>query len=199
MDKKPVTLIYLGIFLNLILFWVAYTFKLPFLPYHTGTLYVAALCTTGAGILTTVVTFLAISLFCYGFDFIWFALSGIIIATIIGEQFKKETRITSWLVAAGEVLLCDLFFYILIILWKRDSIPYDYCSQRIFMFFYEKGVDEIFAVCLAGLPIVLLSVIQEVLTAFVAIVCTPKNWLYPPENTNAPLEQKSLKSKQQKN
>ncbi len=199
MDKKPITLIYLGICLNLVLFWVAYYFKLPFLPYHTGTLYVAALVGTGAGILTTALTFLAISLFCYGTDFIWLGLSGVIIATIIGEQFKKETRITSWLVAAGEVLFCDLFFYILVILWKRDSIPFDYCSQRIFMFFYEKGVDEIFAVCLAGLPIVLLSVIQEVLTAFVAILCTPKHWLYPTVESKEPSEQKSLQRKQKKN
>lgn len=184
--------------MNLVLFWVADTFQLPFLPYHTGTLYVAALCGTGAAILTTGFSFLVISLFRYGIDFMWLGISGIIIAAIIGEQFKKETRITSWLVAAGEVLFCDLFFYIFVILWKQNSIPFDYCSQRIFMFFYEQGTDEILCVCIAGLAIVTLSVIIEVTTAFLAILCTPKKWLYPPEESN-PSEQKRLKSKKKKN
>lgn len=181
--------------MNLVLFGVADYFKLPCLPYHTGTLYVAALAGTGAGILTTGITFLSISLFRHGVDFIWMGLSGIIIATVIGEQFKKETRITSWLVAAGEVFLCDLFFYILIVLWKHNSIPYDYYGQRIFIYFYNLGVDEISSVCLGAIPIVLLSVLLAVLIAFVAILCTPKNWLYPDKESS---EQKRLKSKQKK-
>ena len=128
----------------------------------------------------------------------WLGISGVIIATIIGEQFKKETRITSWLVAAGEVLFCDLFFYIFVILWKHDSIPFDYCSQRIFMFFYEQDMDEIVSVCLAGLSVVTLSVVQEVLTAFLGILCTPKHWLYPEEESKKS-EQKRLKRKEKKN
>lgn len=199
MNQKPVTLIYIGLCANLILFWVAHFFQLPLLPYHTGTLYVSALAGSGAGILTAVVTFLGISLFCYGNEFVWMGLAGIFIATIIGEQFKKETRITNWLVAAGEIFLCDLFFYILVVLWKNNSIPYDYCGQRIFMFFYERGTEEIFAACLAAFPIVLLSSMQSVLTAFAGILCTPKNWLYPAEETAESSEQKSLQRKQKKN
>ncbi len=182
--------------MNLLLFGVTYYFKLPLLPYHTGTLYVSVMLGTAAGILCTTVTFLGISLFCYGTDFIWFTISGILIATIIGGQFKKETRPINWLIAAGEVFLCDLFFYILFTLWKHDGIPYDYCGQRIFMFFYEQDMEEVFAVCMAATSVVVLSSIQSVITAVLAVVCTPKKWLFPTENVS---EQKSLKSKQQEN
>lgn len=197
-DHKPILLLYIGICLNLVLFFLAHYFKTPLLPYHTGTLYVAALLGSGAGILTTAITFLSISLFCYGQDFLWIGISGVLISMIVGEQFKKETRITNWLVAAGEVFLLDLFFYILIVLWKNDSIPYDYAGQRIFMFFYEMGIDEIFAACLSALPIVLLSSVQSVLTAFVAILCTPAGWLISSEEDTVS-KQKSLKRQKQKN
>ncbi|MBQ7951040.1 MAG: hypothetical protein IJ278_04905 [Clostridia bacterium] len=196
-DNKPILLLYIGICLNLVLFFVAHYFKMPLLPYHTGTLYVATLLGSGAGILTAAVTFLAISLFCYGQDFLWMGLSGIIISVIVGEQLKKETRITNWLVAAGEVFLLDLFFYIFIVLWKNDSIPYDYAGQRIFMFFYEMGVDEVFSACLAALPVVLLTSLQSVLTAFVAILCTPARWLCASEEASLS-KQKSLKRQKQK-
>lgn len=196
-NNKPVLLLYIGICLNLVLFCLTYHFKLPLLPYHTGTLYVSALLGPGAGILTTMITFLTISLFCYGKEFIWFTLSGVIISFIVGEQFKKETRITNWLVTAGEVLLLDLFFYILITLWQHNSIPYDYAGQRIFMYFYTKETNEIIAVCLAGIPIILLSVVQQVLTAFLGILCTPKHWLTTLEET-ASLKQNRLKSQKHK-
>lgn len=194
MDRKPVYLIYIGIFLNLILFFIAYYLKLPLLPYHTGTLYVCALLGMGGGILVAIVTFLTVSLFAYGMDFIWFILSGALIAVIAGDQFKKGTRPVRWLIAAGEVFLCEWFFYILFTLWHNNSIPYDYCGQRIFMFFYEQNMEEIFAVCIAGAAIALLSSIQATVTAALALVCTPKRFVLP--NENPPSKQKRLQAEQ---
>ena len=195
-DKKPVYLIYIGIFLNLILFFSAYYLKLPLLPYHTGTLYVSALLGMGSGILVAAVTFLTISLFAYGPNFIWFFISGVLISIIVKDQAKKGARLTNWLVAAGEVFLCDLFFYILFTLWHNNGIPYDYCGQRIFMFFYEQDVEEVFAVCMAGISIVLLSSIQAALTAALALVCTPRSWLRSKEEPAS--KPKSLPTEQQK-
>ena len=195
-DKKPVYLIYIGIFLNLILFFSAYYLKLPLLPYHTGTLYVSALLGMGSGILVAAVTFLTISLFAYGPNFIWFFISGVLISIIVKDQAKKGARLTNWLVAAGEVFLCDLFFYILFTLWHNNGIPYDYCGQRIFMFFYEQDVEEVFAVCMAGISIVLLSSIQAALTAALALVSTPRSWLRSKEEPAS--KPKSLPTEQQK-
>ena len=197
-NKNPILLLYIGIALNLVLFFLAEYFKLPLLPYHTGTMYVSALLGPAAGILATAVTFLFISLFFYGQEFFWFVLPGIILSFLVGEQCKKDARITNWLVTAGEVILLDLFFYILIVLWKHNSIPYDYRGQRIFMYFYEKGTDEIISVCLAGIPIVLLSGIQAVATAFLGILCTPKHWITVPTE-ELPSEQKGLQCQNQKN
>ena len=198
MNQKNITLIYIGILLNLVLFGVAHYFKLPLLPYHTGTLYVSALLGTGGGCLCAIVSMLAIATFIHGQSFSWFLISGILIATLVGGQLKqKSTRLQSWCIVAGEVFVCDLFFYILFTILFHKSIPYDYCGQRIFMFFYEQDMEEVFAVCMAGTSIVLISCIQSVLTAFLAILCTPKAWLQP-ENENVPLKQKRLKSKQKK-
>ena len=62
------------------------------------------------------------------------------------------------------------------------------------MYFYEQEMEEVFAVCMAGTAIVLLSSIQAELTAFLAILCTPKK-LLPIEE---PLEQNRLKSQKKK-
>ena len=199
MNQKNITLIYIGILLNLVLFGVAHYFKLPLLPYHTGTLYTAALLGTGAGILCAAVTMLAIASLIHGQSFVWFLVSGMLIASLVGGQLKqKSTRLKSWCIVAGEVFICDLFFYILFTILFHNSIPYDYVGQRIFMYFYEQEMEEVFAVCIAGTGIVLLSAIQSVLTAFLGILCTPKSWICPLEVQEKPLKQKRLKSKQNK-
>ncbi len=199
MNQKNITIIYIGILLNLVLFGVAHYFKLPLLPYHTGTLYTAALLGTGAGILCTAVTMLSIACLIHGQEFLWFLVSGVLIASLVGGQLKqKSTRLKSWCIVAGEVFVCDLFFYILFTILLHNSIPYDYMGQRIFMFFYEQDMEEVFAVCMAGMGIVLLSAIQAVPTAFAAILCTPKSWLLPQQEAEKPLKQKRLNSKQQK-
>lgn len=195
MNQKPITLVYIGILLNLVFFGVAHYFKLPLLTYHTGTLYVSALLGTGAGFLCSLVTVLGISVFIHGSAFSWFAVTGFLIASFVGSQLKqKNTRLGSWCFVAVEFFACDLFFYILFTILFHKSIPYDYCGQRIFMYFYEQEMEEVFAVCMAGTAIVLLSSIQAVLTAFLAILCTPKK-LLPIEE---PLEQNRLKSQKKK-
>lgn len=195
MDKRPVSLIFTGIVLNVVLFWAAYTFKLPLLPYHTGTVFVSVLCGSGAGILTTLITFLGLALFVYEKNYFWFAVSGILIAAMIGGQHKKETRIANWLTTAGLVFVCDLFFYILFTILFHDCIPYDYCGQRIFMFFYEGKMEEVFCTAMAGTAIILLSSIQSVVTALLCILCTPKKLLLP----KAESENKSLERQKEKN
>ncbi|MBO5409230.1 MAG: hypothetical protein J6A61_07545 [Clostridia bacterium] len=200
MNQKNITLIYIGIALNLVLFGVAHYFQLPLLPYHTGTLYTSALLGTGAGILCASVTMLAIACLIHGQSFVWFLLSGVLIAILVGGQLKqKSTRLNSWCFVAGEVFVCDLFFYILFTILFHNSIPYDYVGQRIFMFFYEQEMEEVFAVCMAGTTVVLISSIQAVITAFLGILCTPKSWICPPEAEEKPLKQKRLKSKKNQN
>lgn len=195
MNQKSIYFVFAGILVNLGLFWAAYSLKLPLLPYHAGTMYISAMVGSAGGVLTTIVTFCMLSLFVYEKNYFWFVISGIFISAVIGGQCKKETRTINWLMAAGEAFVCDLFFYILITILAHDCIPYDYRGQRIFMFFYESKLEEVFSVAMAGTLIVLLSSVFSTICALLGVLLTPKKLIF----NQQPSEDKGLKRQKQKN
>ncbi len=196
MDKRPIRLIYIGIAMNLCLFGAAYFLRLPFWAYHTGTVYVTSLLGATGGILTAAVTFLCLACFLFGPAYGWFMLGGVFIATIIGEQLKKETRTGSWLQVAGKIFLIEAFCHILFTILFQHSIPYDILGQTIFYAFLPK-MNRVFAVIIAGTAVSAITAILTVSCAMLCILCTPKHMVLPQEELakEPKKKEKSLKKK----
>ena len=195
MDKRPVRLIYIGILMNLGLFGAAYLLKLPFMAYHTGTVYITALLGATGGILTAVVTFLCLSCFVFGSSYVWFMLGAIFISTIVGEQFKKETRTGNWFLVTGEIFLIEAFCHILFTIIFRNSIPHDLLGKSIF-YALLPHMNRVFAVTVSGTAVSLITAGLTVGCAILAVLCTPKHLLLPCENT--PKETKKEKANKKK-
>lgn len=176
MDKRPIHLIYLGILMNLGLFGAAYLLKLPFLAYHTGTVYVTMLLGAPGGILTAIVSFLCLACLVFGSSYAWFALGGIMIAVLVGEQFKKETRTGNWFLVTGEIFLLEAFCHILFTILFCHSVPFDLLGQAIFYALLPK-MNRVFAVTIAGSAVSLLTAGVTVGCAMLAVLFTPKHLL----------------------
>lgn len=189
MDKRPIQLVYAGIIMNICLFGAAYYLKLPFLAYHTGTVYVAALLGATGGILTAVVTFLCLACFWFGSSYAWFMLGGIFIATLIGEQLKKETRSKKWFLVTGEIFLIEAFCHILFTISFRHCIPFDRLGQPIFYTLLPK-MNRVFAVMIAGATVSLVTALFTVGCAAIFILCTPKRMVLAKEE---PIKEQSSK------
>ncbi len=206
MDKRPLQLVYIGILMNLGLFWAAYQFKLPFLAYHTGTVYVTTLLGATGGILTAVVTFLPLACFWFGSSYAWFMLGGVCIATLVGEQLKKETRHKSWAFVTGEIFLIEAFCHILFTISFRYCVPFDILGQPIFYALVPK-MNRVFATMIAGAVVSFLTALLTVGCATVCILCTPKRMILSKEDIKKqdektkekPLKKKSLQRKKNQN
>lgn len=198
MDKRPIRLIYLGILMNLGLFGAAYLLRLPFLAYHTGTVYITMLLGATGGILTAAVTFLTLACLMFGSSYAWFTLGGIFIAILVGEQFKKETRTGNWFLVTGEIFLLEAFCHILFTILFQNSVPFDMLGQWIF-YALLPNMNRVFAVTIAGGTVSLMTAVFTVGCAMLSVLCTPKHLLISKEersNEQASKEpQKSLKKK----
>lgn len=197
MDKRPLHLIYIGIFINLALFGAAYLFKLPFLAYHTGTVYITTLLGATGGILTAAVTFLCLACFVFGPDYAWFMLGGICIAILIGEQLKKETRSGSWLSVTGKIFLIESFCHILFTILFLRSVPFDMLGQTIF-FALVPHMNRVFAVMFAGLTVSVLTSFLTVGCATLLVLCTPKHYLLSKEEAEEHKKQKKEKNRKKR-
>ncbi len=197
MDKRPLHLVYVAILMNLGLFWAAYQLRLPFLAYHTGTVYVTALLGATGGILAAIVTFLALACFYFGSSYAWFLLGGICIATLVGEQLKKETRHKSWAFVTGEIFLIEAFCHILFTISFRYCVPFDILGQPIFYALLPK-MNRVFATMIAGTVVSLLTALLTVGCATVCILCTPKRLIVSKEELKkeeAKTKERPLKKK----
>ena len=194
MDKRPVRLIYLGILMNLGLFGAAYLLKLPFLAYHTGTVYVTALLGSTGGILTAIVTFLCLACFVFGPSYAWFMLGAIFISTFVGEHLKKETRTGNWFLVTGEIFLLEAFCHILFTIIFRNSIPHDLLGQSIF-YALVPNMNRVFAVTIAGTAVALITAICTVGLAVLSVLCTPKHLLLSPEDATKEKEKRKKSEK----
>ncbi len=198
MDKRPLHLIYIGIAINLCLFGAAYLLKLPFLAYHTGTVYITTLLGATGGILTAAVTFLCLACFVFGPSYAWFSLSGICIAILIGEQLKKETRSKSWLLVTGKIFLIESFCHILFTILYLRSVPFDMLGQPIY-FALVPYMNRVFAVMFAGLTVSVVTSFLTVGCATLLVLCTPKHYLLSKEDAEEHKQQKTKKKRLKKN
>ena len=193
MDKRPVRLIYLGILMNLVLFGAAYFLRLPFLAYHTGTVYVTALLGSTGGILTAIVTFLCLACFVFGPSYAWFMLGAIFISTFVGEQLKKETRTGNWFLVTGEIFLLEAFCHILFTIIFQNSIPHDLLGQSVYYTLLPK-MNKVFAVTIAGAVVSLITAIGTVGLAVLSVLCTPKHLLLSQQDALKEKEKKKEKA-----
>ena len=197
MDKRPLHLIYIGILTNLCLFGAAYLLKLPFLAYHTGTLYVTTLLGATGGILVAIVTFLCLSCFVFGPSYAWFMIGSICIVTLVGEQLKKETRTGSWLQVTGKIFLIESFCHILFTILFLRSVPFDMLGQPIY-FALASRMNRVFAVMIAGCVVSVITAFLTVGCATLLVLCTPKHFLLSKEEAEE-LKNSKQKQKRKKN